>query len=122
MSDHLPILVVEPEPDLREQLIALLEEAGYAAEAVDDGEEMRRAFDWEDYRCAIIDAHQPKGNAQGMALARYAALHGCRVILIPDFPDEQESLRASGYLVANVPLRTAELIPLIEEAMRPIES
>jgi DNA-binding response OmpR family regulator len=122
MSDRLPILVVEPDPDVREQLTALLEEAGYAAEAVDDGEEMRRAFDWEDFRCAIIDAHQPGGNAQGMALARYAALRGCKVIVIPDHPEEEESLRAAGYLVANVPLRVADIVPLIEEATRRIES
>jgi DNA-binding response OmpR family regulator len=122
MSDRLPILVVEPDPDVREQLTALLEEAGYAAEAVDDGEEMRRAFDWEDFRCAIIDAHQPGGNVQGMALARYAALRGCKVIVIPDAPEEEESLKAAGYLVANVPLRIADIVPLIEEATRRIES
>ncbi|WP_374333073.1 response regulator transcription factor [Aestuariivirga sp.] len=53
------ILVVEDDPDLRRQLTAALEDAGYAVDAARDGEEGHFLGDTEPYDAVVLDLGLP---------------------------------------------------------------
>jgi len=53
------ILVVEDDPDLRRQLVAALEDAGYAVDAAKDGEEGHFLGDTEPYDAVVLDLGLP---------------------------------------------------------------
>ena len=53
------LLVVEDDPDLRRQLTAALEDAGYAVDAAKDGEEGHFLGDTEPYDAVVLDLGLP---------------------------------------------------------------
>ena len=53
------LLVVEDDPDLRRQLAAALEDAGYAVDAAKDGEEGHFLGDTEPYDAVVLDLGLP---------------------------------------------------------------
>ena len=53
------LLVVEDDPDLRRQLVAALEDAGYAVDAAKDGEEGHFLGDTEPYDAVVLDLGLP---------------------------------------------------------------
>ena len=53
------LLVVEDDPDLGRQLVAALEEAGYAVDLAQDGEEGHFLGDTEPYDAAVLDLGLP---------------------------------------------------------------
>lgn len=53
------ILVVEDDPDLRRQLVAALEDAGYAVDAAKDGEDGHFLGDTEPYDAVVLDLGLP---------------------------------------------------------------
>jgi len=62
------ILLVEDDPRVAEKVSAVLEDAGYAVDRVDDGEEAWFRGDTEDYDLAILDLGLPK--MDGLAVLR----------------------------------------------------
>lgn len=54
------LLVVEDDPDLNRQLVAALEEAGYAVDHASDGEEGHFLGDTEPYDAIVLDLGLPK--------------------------------------------------------------
>lgn len=53
------VLVVEDDPDLRRQLCAAMEEAGYAVDSAEDGEEGHFLGDTEPYDVVVLDLGLP---------------------------------------------------------------
>jgi DNA-binding response OmpR family regulator len=62
------ILLVEDDPRIARKVAAVLTEAGYAVDRVDDGEEAWFRGDTEDYDLAIVDLGLPK--MDGLAVIR----------------------------------------------------
>jgi len=60
------ILVVEDDPDLNRQLVAAMQEAGYAVDAAADGEEGHFLGDTEPYDAVILDLGLP--NLDGISV------------------------------------------------------
>lgn len=54
------VLVVEDDPRISRRLAAVLEEAGYAVDAVDNGEEAWFRGDTEDYDAVVLDLGLPR--------------------------------------------------------------
>lgn len=54
------LLVVEDDPDLNRQIVAALEEAGYAVDRAHDGEEGHFLGDTEPYDAVVLDIGLPK--------------------------------------------------------------
>jgi two-component system, OmpR family, response regulator len=54
------VLVVEDEPDLRRQLVSALEDAGYAVDQAEDGEEGQFLGESEPYDAIVLDLGLPK--------------------------------------------------------------
>ncbi|RXF75438.1 response regulator transcription factor [Hansschlegelia zhihuaiae] len=54
------LLVVEDDPDLNRQIVAALEEAGYAVDRAQDGEEGHFLGDTEPYDAIVLDIGLPK--------------------------------------------------------------
>jgi two-component system OmpR family response regulator len=54
------VLVVEDEPDLRRQLVSALEDAGYAVDQAEDGEEGQYLGENEPYDAVVLDLGLPK--------------------------------------------------------------
>ena len=57
---HLRVLVVEDDPDLNRQLVAAMDDAGYAVDKAFDGEEGYFLGDTEPYDLVILDIGLPK--------------------------------------------------------------
>ena len=53
------ILIVDDEPGIRETLRGVLEDEGFAAEAVESGEEALRAVERRSYGCVLLDVWLP---------------------------------------------------------------
>ena len=60
MEDHLRVLVVEDDPDLNRQLVAAMDDAGYAVDKAFDGEEGFFLGETEPYDVVILDIGLPK--------------------------------------------------------------
>src|SRR6185295_13427579 len=59
-KNSMRVLVVEDEPDLRRQLVSALEDAGYAVDQAEDGEEGQYLGENEPYDAVILDLGLPK--------------------------------------------------------------
>src|SRR5262245_27344666 len=59
---HAPILIVDDERHIRQNLQLLLEAAGYQVDAVSDGEEALAMCQDRQYNVALVDLQMPKMN------------------------------------------------------------
>lgn len=115
------LLVVEDDPDLSEQLVEALREAGYAVDLTGDGEEAQFLGDTEPYDAVVLDLGLP--NVDGMTvLERWREGGRAMPVLILTARDRWSDkvagfdAGADDYLAK--PFRTEELLARLRALIR----
>jgi DNA-binding response OmpR family regulator len=117
MARRQRIIVVEPDPDLREVLGQIIAGQGYAVDVVTSGDEMRQAFEGRSYDCAFLDLHGYRCSV-GRALAEFAHEQGASVIIVIDYATDLKHATERGYITLEKPFRPAEIADAIDLASR----
>ncbi|MFH1303234.1 MAG: PAS domain S-box protein [Planctomycetota bacterium] len=63
-TQGLPVLLVEPDPASRDQLVQLLEKDGYRIDTVETIAQLLDRDNWSDYFLIILEYHLPDGSTQ----------------------------------------------------------
>lgn len=88
------VLVVDDEPNMRKQLVALLEEYNFAVETANDGEEGLKKLLTDEFDVAIVDLKMPK--MDGLTMIRRADEReiDAYVIILTGKGDKQDAVAA----------------------------
>jgi DNA-binding NtrC family response regulator len=117
---HYRILVVDDDRDMRDSLVDLLADAGYAVEAYQTGKE---AFDIvQESRPDLLITDLVMNGMQGMELLRAAKQHdpALAVVVITAFGTIEsavEAMRLGAIYYLTKPFKSADLLLLIERAL-----
>jgi DNA-binding NtrC family response regulator len=114
MSEPCSILIVEDDPGVQELLRDVLTEEGNSVVLARDGDEMRAAFEANEFNVIIIDIRLP-GAENGIALARQAAERGCGVVLITGDHNHLDALARTGHRYLLKPFRVEQLLEVAQE-------
>jgi len=88
------VLVVDDEQDMRDELVALLEEHNFAVETANDGEEGLKKLLTDEFDVAIVDLKMPK--MDGLTMIRRADEQeiDAYVIILTGKGDKQDAVAA----------------------------
>jgi two-component system OmpR family response regulator len=111
------ILVVDDDSNVRDVLVAMLEESGFAALPADCGAAMRDvlARPGSAIDAVVLDCMMP--GEPGTELAVYAKKLNLPVVMISGNPAAMEFAAENGLQLLNKPFRSAELLSAIEMAL-----
>lgn len=115
MAKH--ILVVDDDGDVRNVLIAMLEESGFLATPADCGAAMRDilARPGTAIDAVVLDSMMP--GESGAELALYAKKLHLPVVMISGSPEAMNFAAENGVQFLEKPFRSAELLSAIETAL-----
>ncbi len=119
MSDS--ILIVDDERGIRETLRGVLEDEGFAVDAVASGEECLRAFERRVYACVLLDVWLP--GIDGLeTLTRLEPLGGdCAVVMISGHGNVETAVRATklgAFDFIEKPLSLEKTVLTVRNALR----
>ena len=119
MTEPHRILVVDDDPDIRETMIEVLEEAGYEAVGAADGvEALAQLRDPEDRWCVVLlDLMMPNmdGRTFRSEQLQDPVISPIPVVIVSAMSDVQEAaeeLRVAAHV--NKPVRLAELVKIVD--------
>lgn len=118
------VLVVEDEENVRELLLAVLAEEGYAVDAVRTGEEALRSLDSQLYDLVLLDLNLPGMHGLNVLGAGPALQTDAEFIVMTAFGSidtavEAMKLGAVDYI--RKPFRTEELLHMLERAREELD-
>lgn len=93
MSDS--VLIVDDEPGIRRILKGVLEDEGFAVEAVSSGEAALRAFEQRVYSCVLLDVWLPKMDGLETLEKLRAAYPDLSVVMISGHASIETAVRAT---------------------------
>ena len=116
-SSRSRILVIDDSPIIREMLVEILGDAGYAVDTAVDGEKGAAAAIENDYAIILCDVHMPRQNGLETVREIITAKPNSQIIMTDSFPDKlAQSARTEGALCClQKPFDVTELRRLIEQ-------
>ena len=118
-KEKLNILVAEDEADLREILKVTLEQEGYRAILVSDGDEAIKKIETKSFQMALIDIKMPGVSGKEL-VSKIKQINPLMPIVIitgsPDFKEEM-SLKKQTYEYIYKPFRLNELVGVVKRAL-----
>jgi two-component system, NtrC family, response regulator HydG len=118
------ILVVEDEEVVRDLLVKLLTEEGYAVDSVDSGEEALRTLDREFYDLVLLDLNLPGMYGLNVLAAAPALQTDAQFVVMTAFGSVDtavEAMKLGAFDYINKPFRTEELLLTLERALEETE-
>jgi two-component system OmpR family response regulator len=115
------LLVVEDDPDLNKQLVASLEDAGYAVDSAVDGEDARYLGESEPYDAIVLDLGLPKLDGVSVLKAWRADGRDMPVLILT--ARDQWSQKVAGFDAGaddylTKPFHTEELLARLRALLR----
>ncbi|MDP2345269.1 MAG: response regulator [Deltaproteobacteria bacterium] len=113
MSGGKSVLIVDDEPDVRESLAEIFEDAGYSASTAADGDEALRILEHADPCVVLLDLLMPimNGNEVYAQMQRDPRLAAVPVIVTTSQP----SLAPSGLLIMKKPVNVKRLLAAVSQ-------
>jgi two-component system CheB/CheR fusion protein len=114
------IFIVDDDSHVREHMRAVLEDAGWTAEAYSTCEAFLEAYRPGSEACLVIDAYLPGMNGLGLLHHLRAANHRLPAIMITgysDVPMAVQAMKAGALDFIEKPVGNAELLASIERAL-----
>ncbi len=119
MSDS--VLIVDDEPGIRRILKGVLEDEGFAVEAVSSGEAALRAFEQRVYSCVLLDVWLPKMDGLETLEKLRAAYPDLSVVMISGHASIETAVRATrlgAFDFIEKPLALEKTVLTIRNAIR----
>jgi putative two-component system response regulator len=120
-STGVRILVVDDDPEVRDEIVSLLTKAGYSCTAAGGPAEARDLLEAADFELALCDVTMP--GESGISLARWirASTATTAVVMVtasadPDLADLALASGAYGYVIK--PFRSVDLLIAVASALR----
>ncbi|HVG38387.1 MAG TPA: sigma-54 dependent transcriptional regulator, partial [Pyrinomonadaceae bacterium] len=115
------ILIVDDEPGIRDTLRAVLEDEGFAAEAVASGEECLKALERRAYHCVLLDVWLP--GLDGLQTLQRIAANDARVpvVMISGHGNIETAVRATklgAFDFIEKPLSIEKTVLTVRHALR----
>lgn len=109
------ILVIDDSPVIREMLVEILTDDGYAVDTAEDGEKGAMKALAGEYAVILCDVHMPRQNGLDTVREIMATRPSARIIMTDSFPDRlAQSAREEGALCClQKPFDVTELRELI---------
>jgi DNA-binding NtrC family response regulator len=118
------VLVVEDEEIVRDLLVKVLGEEGYAVEAVETGESALKALDNELYDVVLLDLNLPGMYGMNVLAAAPALQTDAQFIVMTAFGSVDtavEAMKLGAFDYINKPFRTEELLLTLDRALHETE-
>jgi two-component system nitrogen regulation response regulator NtrX len=119
MSDS--ILIVDDERGIRETLRAVLEDEGFAVEAVGSGEDALRAFERRNYGCVLLDVWLPRLDGLDTLARLRESGADCAVVMISGHGNIETAVRATklgAFDFIEKPLSIEKTLLTVRNALR----
>ncbi len=119
MSDS--ILIVDDERGIRETLRGVLEDEGYAVEAVASGEECLKALERRSYGCVLLDVWLPGIDGLETLARLREADADCAVVMISGHGNIETAVRATklgAFDFVEKPLSIEKIVLTLRNALR----
>jgi two-component system response regulator AtoC len=113
------ILIADDEESIRHVLVTLLEERGYEARSVSDGEEALRELSSRDYDALLTDVRMPKLDGLGLVRAAQAKEPQLTIIVMSAYGSHElaiEAMKAGAYDYLPKPFRPDEVLLVLRKA------
>ncbi|HEY2031289.1 MAG TPA: sigma-54 dependent transcriptional regulator [Myxococcales bacterium] len=113
------ILIADDEESIRHVLITLLEDRGYEARGVSDGEEALRELSARDYDALLTDVRMPKLDGLALVRAAQAAEPQLTIIVMSAYGSHElaiEAMKAGAYDYLPKPFRPDEVLLVLRKA------
>ncbi len=113
------ILIADDEESIRHVLTVLLEERGYQARAVSDGEEALRELQARDYDALVTDVRMPKMNGLDLVRAAQGTSPETTIIVMSAYGSHDlaiEAMKAGAYDYLGKPFRPDEVLLVLRKA------
>ncbi|MFN7947293.1 MAG: sigma-54 dependent transcriptional regulator [Blastocatellia bacterium] len=115
------VLIVDDEPGIRQILKGVLEDEGFAVEAVSSGEAALRAFEQRVYSCVLLDVWLPKMDGLETLEKLRAAYPDLSVVMISGHANIETAVRATklgAFDFIEKPLSLEKTVLTIRNAIR----
>jgi len=113
------ILIADDEESIRHVLVTLLEDRGYEARAVTDGEEALRELSLRDYDALLTDVRMPKLDGLALVRAAQSAEPQLTIIVMSAYGSHElaiEAMKAGAYDYLPKPFRPDEVLLVLRKA------
>jgi two-component system nitrogen regulation response regulator NtrX len=115
------VLIVDDEPGIRQILKGVLEDEGFAVEAVSSGEAALRAFEQRVYTCVLLDVWLPKMDGLETLEKLRAAYPDLSVVMISGHANIETAVRATklgAFDFIEKPLSLEKTVLTVRNAIR----